>query len=117
MEADAGHPIVDGPLYVHGMGMAFNWFADTVVAVCRWMDAEDAPLIQLISTWDTGVYIIVVGVFLYVNLTFFRLVTNAAAPCLNWSFQFFWFSARDSIAPPLSCLGGRFVKRCACRDG
>eukprot|EP00240_Pyramimonas_obovata_P004741 CAMPEP_0118938988 /NCGR_PEP_ID=MMETSP1169-20130426/27633_1 /TAXON_ID=36882 /ORGANISM="Pyramimonas obovata, Strain CCMP722" /LENGTH=396 /DNA_ID=CAMNT_0006883135 /DNA_START=88 /DNA_END=1275 /DNA_ORIENTATION=- len=53
------------PLYIHGLGMAFNWFADSMVALCHWMDAPDHKIVQMMSSWDTGVYIIVGGVFLY----------------------------------------------------
>ena len=56
--------------------MAFNWAADSVVALFKWLGAADHKIVDMMSSWDTGVYIIVAGVFLYVN----RILQIIATP-------------------------------------
>mmetsp|Transcript_39966 Transcript_39966/g.67027 ORF Transcript_39966/g.67027 Transcript_39966/m.67027 type:complete len:431 (-) Transcript_39966:24-1316(-) len=55
---------LNGPLYIHGLGMAFNWLADTIVYVTEFLGFTEVPFCQMIGSWDVGVYIITVGVFL-----------------------------------------------------
>eukprot|EP00242_Pyramimonas_sp_CCMP2087_P014050 CAMPEP_0198210262 /NCGR_PEP_ID=MMETSP1445-20131203/19989_1 /TAXON_ID=36898 /ORGANISM="Pyramimonas sp., Strain CCMP2087" /LENGTH=415 /DNA_ID=CAMNT_0043884281 /DNA_START=221 /DNA_END=1468 /DNA_ORIENTATION=- len=56
---------LNGPLYVHGLGMAFNWLMDTVVFAFDSIGFRQHGVLTWISNSDTAVYIVVFGAFLY----------------------------------------------------